>query len=113
VAKYPAGVLVSISYPEHRSSGCALHPAFYSRAQGDLYLEIKRGGREADQLPPFSAENKNHWSCSSTLSHAFIMSRSCNIVVKVKRRETCEMYGKRERSERPERCPQCERCDRK
>jgi hypothetical protein len=74
---------------------------------------MKRPGREADHLPPSSAEDKDHCSYNATLSHAFIMSCSWNIFVKVKRRDTCEMYGRQERCEGPERCPQCERRDRK
>ena len=73
--------MISTLYPKHFSSGCALHRAFYARVQGGLYLELKRPGREADHLPPSSAEYKDHWSYSATLSHAFIMLCSCNINV--------------------------------
>jgi hypothetical protein len=35
---------------------------------GALPLEVKRSGCEADHSPPSSAEVKNAWSCTSTLS---------------------------------------------
>jgi hypothetical protein len=31
-----------------------------------LFLGVKRPGREADRSPPFSAEAKNAWGCTTT-----------------------------------------------
>jgi hypothetical protein len=50
----------------------ALRPALgitqppIQRVPGDLSLEVKRLGREADHSPPFSAEIKNAWRYTST-----------------------------------------------
>ena len=113
MVQFPAGVTDKYLISRASFSSCALHSAFYASVQGDLYLEMKLPGREADRLPPTSAEDKDHCSYNATLSHAFIMPCSWNISVKVKRRDTCEMYGRQERCDGPEKCPQCERCDRK
>jgi len=43
------------------------HPASYPMGTRGSSLGVKRPGREADQLPPFSAEVKNAWSYTSTL----------------------------------------------
>jgi hypothetical protein len=39
---------------------------------GTLFLGLKRSGREADHLPPSSAEVKNTWSYASTPQYAFL-----------------------------------------
>jgi hypothetical protein len=41
-----------------------------------LSLEVRRPGREADHLPPSSADVKNRWSYTSTPQHAFMVWRS-------------------------------------
>jgi hypothetical protein len=38
------------------------HSASYPVGTGTLFLEVKRPGREADHVPPSSAEVKNTWS---------------------------------------------------
>jgi hypothetical protein len=52
----------------HRvQNGSGAHPASYPVVPGDLSLEVKRPGREANHSPPSSAEVKNAWSYTSTL----------------------------------------------
>jgi hypothetical protein len=52
----------SLSHRVHTGTG--VHTASYPRV---LSLEVKRPGREADNLPPASAEIKNEWSYTSSL----------------------------------------------
>jgi len=37
-----------------------------------LYLGVKWPGREAENSPPSNAEIKNAWTCTSTLTYAFM-----------------------------------------
>ena len=41
------------------------HPASWSFGTGVLSREIKGPKRDVDHSPPFSAEVKNEWSCTS------------------------------------------------
>jgi hypothetical protein len=48
--------------------------------QGAISLGLKRSGREADHLPPSSAEVKNVWSYTSTPQYAFMTGCSVKVV---------------------------------
>jgi len=51
----------------HRiQTGSGAHSASCTMGTGISYPGVKRLGREADHLPPSSAEVKNVWSCTST-----------------------------------------------
>jgi hypothetical protein len=49
------------------------HPAAYAMGiRGVLSPGVKRRGHEADHSPPFSAQFKNAWSCTSTPQYIFM-----------------------------------------
>jgi hypothetical protein len=39
----------------------------HSTVIGGSFPKVKRSERNADAVPPFSAEFKNHWSCNVSL----------------------------------------------
>jgi hypothetical protein len=47
-------------------------PNSYPIGTGDLSLEVKRHGREADHSPPTIAEVKKVWIYTSTPTYAFM-----------------------------------------
>jgi hypothetical protein len=49
------------------------HPASYPMGTRGSFPVVKRPGREADYLPPYSAEVKKLWSYTSTPPYAFMM----------------------------------------
>jgi len=53
-------------------TGPMANTASYSMDSGVLSPGIKRPGRDIDHSPPFIAEIKNWWSCTSTLRHVFM-----------------------------------------
>jgi hypothetical protein len=56
----------------HRAqTGCEAHLAPYPMGTGTFSPGVKRPGREADHLPPLSAEVKNKWSYNSTSPYVF------------------------------------------
>jgi hypothetical protein len=56
------------SHLQSIQTGFKPHPASYSRGTGVLTPRIKELGDEVDQLHPYSAEVKNEWNNTSTLS---------------------------------------------
>jgi hypothetical protein len=48
-----------ISFLHSIQPGSGFHLAFYAITIGGISLEVKQPGREADHLPPFSAEVKH------------------------------------------------------
>jgi hypothetical protein len=56
----------------HRvQTGSGAHPASYPMGTEGSFSGIKRPGRETDHSPPSSAEVKNTWSYTFTLSYVF------------------------------------------
>jgi hypothetical protein len=60
-------------FPHHCvQTASGAHPASYPMGTRDLYLGVKRPGREADHSPSSIAEVKNAWSYTSAPSYAFM-----------------------------------------
>jgi hypothetical protein len=53
-------------------TGSGVHPTFYPMDTGGSFPGVKRPGREADHLPPTSAEVKKMLVYSSTPLYAFM-----------------------------------------
>jgi hypothetical protein len=53
-------------------TGSGVHPTSYPMGTGALSLGVERPVREADHLPPTSAEFKNMWTYTSTPTYAFM-----------------------------------------
>jgi hypothetical protein len=64
--------MIGVRIPAGAGRFSVHHPASYPMGTGALSLGVKRQGREADHLPPSSAEVKNEWSCTSTPQYAFM-----------------------------------------
>jgi hypothetical protein len=54
-------------------TGSGAHLAFYPMGIGSFSPEMKRPGREADNSPPTSAEDKKMWIYTSTPTYAFMV----------------------------------------
>jgi len=55
------------------ATGYGAQPASYPMGTGRSFLGVKRTGREADCLLASSAEVKNVWSYTSTLTYVFMV----------------------------------------
>jgi len=44
-------------------------PYFIFNGYWDIFQDVKRPGRDADQLPSYNAEVKNEWSYTSSLPY--------------------------------------------
>jgi hypothetical protein len=53
-------------------TGSGAHPTSYTVGTGTSFPGVKRPGREADHLPPTSAEVKKMWIYTSTSPYAFM-----------------------------------------
>jgi hypothetical protein len=53
-------------------TGSGAHPSLYLMGTGAFSSGVKRPGREADHLPPASAEIKKTQVCTSTPPYVFI-----------------------------------------
>jgi hypothetical protein len=49
-----------------------VHPTFYPMGTGGYFLGVKRLGRETDNPPPTSAEDKKMWIYTSTPPYVFM-----------------------------------------
>jgi hypothetical protein len=67
-----------ISFHHSVQTGSVAHTAFYSMGTGALPQDVKRPGREAEHLPPYSADINNFCRYSSTPPYVFMAWCSVN-----------------------------------
>jgi hypothetical protein len=65
VVRFPEGTGI-LSLRHCIQTGSEAHKASYRMVTGEYFVGAKRSGREADYLPPSSAEVKNLWRHTST-----------------------------------------------
>jgi hypothetical protein len=75
--QFPVEAMMELFFRHRVHTGSVPPPASYPMVTGYISPGVKRPGREADHLIPYTAEITKAWSCTSTSPKTFHGAALC------------------------------------